>query len=356
MGEWTHPIKQMPMATTSGTTKTFVITVSSRALFDLEESNRIFEEKGMEAFIAHQRNNQQKLLKPGPAMGLVKKLLGINARLPEGAVPFEVVLLSRNSPETAAQVLHAIEAMGLPITRMMFTSGAPTSTYIKALETKLFLSSNPIQVAKALDEGIAAATVLPPTHGGRYENEEKQLRIAFDGDAVLFSDESERACHEGGLDGFHRHEAEREHVPMDAGPFRGFLEALHDVQQAFPPDECPIRTALVTARGAPAHKRAIRTLQDWDVRIDEMMFLGGRNKGPFLRAFGADLFFDDGKQNIANALEHVPAAHVPYGVRNAPGADDTRFTGGAAVAVAPSAAAPEVEVELESVPRRPRRP
>jgi 5'-nucleotidase len=142
------------------------------------------------------------------------------------------------------------------------------------------------------------------------------LRIAFDGDAVIFGDESERVSQEGGLAAFHAHEISRAHEPLSGGPFRGFLAALHNLQSAFPPDHSPIRTALVTARSAPAHKRVILTLREWGVRLDEALFLGGRDKGPFLEAFGADIFFDDSQQNVQNARLHVATGHVPHGVSN----------------------------------------
>lgn len=326
----------------SGDTPTFVITVSSRALFDLEESHEIFETQGEEAFAAYMRERENEPLSPGPAMPLVCKLLALNEKLPDGVVPFEVILLSRNSSETCLRVFNAIEKLKLPITRAVFTDGAPTSNYIEALGTKLFLSSNPKEVAKVIKAGVAAATLAPMKNRRavtqRAGQEHDQIRIAFDGDAVLFGDEAERAHSVGGLEGFHRHERERAHEPLTSGPFRPILEAIHTIQQAFPRGkDCPVRTALVTARGAPAHKRTITTLREWGIRVDESMFLGGRPKGPFLKAFGADLFFDDSRHNIEHANSHdIPSGHVPFGVRNQEGADETKFTGGAAaVAVVP---------------------
>jgi 5'-nucleotidase len=163
-------------------------------------------------------------------------------------------------------------------------------------------------VAQALAAGIAAATILPSKAPQRQSD---QLRIAFDGDAVLFGDESERVSEAEGIDAFHRHETERVLEPLSGGPFRGFLDALHRLQAAFPSEASPIRTALVTARSAPAHKRVILTLREWGVRIDEALFLGGRPKGPFLQAFGADIFFDDSAANVESARRHVATGHVP---------------------------------------------
>lgn len=332
----------VPIMSASENKKPFIISVSARALFDLEESHHIFDEQGMDAYAKYQLENENVLLEPGPAFPLVQKICELNKRLPEGTPNIEVILLSRNSAETGLRVFNTIEKMGLDIERAVFTSGTPTSTYIHAIGAQLFLSSNPIEVAKALKAGIGAATLMPMKKGFKSQND--QIRIAFDGDAVLFSDEAERIHHVHGLEGFHRHEADHALTPLQAGPMKSFLEIIHQVQDAFPPDACPIRTALVTARAAPAHKRAILTLREWGVRIDESMFLGGRPKAPFLKAFGADLFLDDSKQNIDLALGDVPSGHVPHGVRNEENADESRFTGGN-VAVAPV---------LETQPRSPR--
>jgi len=203
----------------------------------------------------------------------------------------------------------------LAITRASFTSGEATWPYIKPFGAHLFLSANPESVRRALEHGIAAATVLPARAP---EQRDDRLRIAFDGDAVIFSDEGERISQTSGIDAFHRHERERAHEPLSGGPFRGFLSALHTLQSAYPPGQaCPIRTALVTARSAPAHERVIRTLREWGVRLDQALFLGGREKGPFLDAFGADIFFDDSLHNIDSARQHVAAGHVPHGIANA---------------------------------------
>jgi 5'-nucleotidase len=192
--------------------------------------------------------------------------------------------------------------------RAAFTRGEPTFPYVNAFGADLFLSANPDSVAQALGAGIAAATILPSKTPQRQSD---QLRIAFDGDAVLFGDEAERISEEGGIDAFHRNESERAMEPLSGGPFRGFLDALHRLQDAFPSEGGPIRTALVTARSAPAHKRVILTLRQWGVRIDEALFLGGRDKGPFLDAFGADIFFDDSTHNVESARRHVATGHVP---------------------------------------------
>ena len=294
-----------------------VIAISSRALFDLEDSHALFEREGVDAFAAYQRTREDEVLAPGIAFPLVRKLLALNADAPAGAPHVEVILLSRNSSDTGLRVFNAIQHHGLDIRRATFTSGAPTWPYIKPFGAHLFLSADAESVRRALEHGIAAATLLPSRAvepSGTFAPD--QIRIAFDGDAVLFDDEGERISREGGLEAFARHERERAHEPLPGGPFRAFLDALHRLQAAYPTEQCPIRTALVTARSAPAHERVIRTLREWGIRLDEALFLGGRPKGPFLQAFGADIFFDDSPHNIDSAREHVAAGHVPHGVVN----------------------------------------
>ena len=293
---------------------TLTIAITTRALFDLEDSHALFERDGSDAYAEHQRAHEDDVLEPGIAFPLVRKLLALNVDAPVDAPHVEVILLSRNSADTGRRIFNSIQHYNLGITRATFTSGEPTWPYIKPFGTQLFLSANPDSVRRALENGIAAATIIP-ARAPAHRND--QLRIAFDGDAVIFGDEGERLSQEGGLDAFHKHERERAREPLSGGPFRGFLAALHDLQAAFPVgDDAPIRTALVTARSAPAHERVIRTLRDWGVRLDEALFLGGRDKGPFLEAFGADIFFDDSPHNIDSARRHVAAGHVPHGVAN----------------------------------------
>ena len=289
------------------------VAITARALFDLERGHALFEREGLAAYAEHQRALEDDMLEPGIAFPLVRKLLSLNAGAPADAPRVEVVLLSRNSSDTGLRIFNSIERHGLQISRAVFTSGAPTTPYIQPFGAQLFLSANPDSVREALREGVAAATILPAKAPARVHD---QLRIAFDGDAVIFGDESERVSQESGIAAFHAHEADRAHEPLSGGPFRGFLAALHALQAAFPAEDAPIRTALVTARSAPAHKRVILTLREWGVRLDEALFLGGRDKGPFLQAFGADIFFDDSRQNIENARLHVASGHVPHGVSN----------------------------------------
>ena len=313
------------------TPRLLTVAVTSRALFDLEEGHSLFEKEGVEAYAAYQRSHEDDILEPGVAFPVVRKLLALNQGAPEDTPRVEVILLSRNSADTGLRIFNSIQHYGLDIVRATFTSGEATWPYVKPFGTDLFLSANPDSVRRALSHGIAAATILPRGKDEQHAAAEAivaddsrlptQLRIAFDGDAVIFGDESERISREQGVEAFGRHEQARAREPLSGGPFRSFLSALHALQAAFPVGEAsPIRTALVTARSAPAHERVIRTLREWDVRLDEALFLGGRHKGPFLEAFGADIFFDDSQHNIDSARQHqhVAAGHVPHGIANDP--------------------------------------
>ena len=290
------------------------VAVTSRALFDLEESHSLYESEGVDAYSDFQRRHEDDVLAPGMAFPVVRKLLALNEGAPAAAPRVEVILLSRNSADTGLRIFNSIQQHKLGIVRATFTSGEPTWPYARPFGADLFLSANPESVRRSLEHGIAAATILPAK---ALQQRHDQLRIAFDGDAVIFGDESERVSREQGVEAFGRHERDKAKEPLSGGPFRGFLSALHDLQAAFPAGrEAPIRTALVTARSAPAHERVIRTLREWDVRLDEALFLGGRHKGPFLEAFGADIFFDDSQHNIDSAARHVATGHVPHGVAN----------------------------------------
>jgi 5'-nucleotidase len=291
-----------------------VVAISSRALFDLEASNRVFEEEGVEAYQRYQLAHEGEVLAAGIALPLVKKLLALNVLAP--ARPrVEVILLSRNTAETGLRIMNSIAHYALDITRAAFTGGESTFPYVPAFDAHLFLSANGDDVRRALDAGHAAAQILPSNFGQNVELTE-ELRIAFDGDAVLFSDQAERVYKTGGLDAFTASEVEAAKEPLSGGPFKNFLAALHRIQSEYPADRAPIRTALVTARSAPAHERVVRTLRAWGIRIDEALFLGGLDKGPFLKAFGADIFFDDQRGHVESARKFVTAGHVPYGIAN----------------------------------------
>ena len=290
------------------------VAVSSSALFDLTESDSVYQNEGLEAYRRYQIQHEEQVLEPGEGFLLVKKLLSLNDQL--GDSPVEVILLSRNSADTGLRVFKSIEAHKLNITRAAFCSGDSPYKYIRAFGSDLFLSTNAEDVRQALDQQVAAATLIGSTVAGNRRRFSNQLKIAFDGDSVLFSDEAERVFQESGLDAFSRSEASSAEEPLEGGPFKNFLFALHKLQQQFPNDDLPIRTALVTSRGAPAHERVIKTLRHWDIRLDESLFLGGRDKGEFLKSFEADIFFDDQAVHCENASSHVASGHVPSGVAN----------------------------------------
>lgn len=291
-----------------------VIAISSRTLFDLEESHRVFEQEGVEAYSAYQIERENEVLAPGVAFPFVRKLLRLNEGRARPLV--EVILLSRNSADTGLRIFNSAEHHQLGITRAAFTNGESPWRYIAPFGADLFLSAHAEDVTAALAAGCAAAALVP---SAVEESPSDQIRIAFDGDAVLFSDEAERIFRERGLDAFKAAERVSARHPLSGGPFKNFLSALHRLQQAFTVDEAPVRTALVTARDAPAHERVIRTLREWDIRIDEAMFLGGMDKTPFLRAFGADIFFDDQQGHVERASSTVATGHVPHGVANQSG-------------------------------------
>lgn len=293
-------------------TDKLVVAISSRALFDLDDSNQVFEQQGLEAYRQYQIAHEEDILAPGDAFPLVRKLLRLNEVLSERQ-PVEVILLSRNSVDTGLRVFNSIQHHGLGIARAAFCGGGNPYRYVGAFGCDLFLSTHAEDVRQALEQGVAAATILPSK---RLSNPDEELRLAFDGDAVLFSDEAEQVFQRDGLEAFAASETAAAREPLSVGPFRNFLGALERIQREFEGERCPIRTALVTARSAPAHERVIRTLRAWGVRLDECLFLGGLDKGSFLKAFGADIFFDDQHSHCTSASEHVTAGHVPHGVSN----------------------------------------
>jgi 5'-nucleotidase len=292
-----------------------VVAISSRALFDFEEENRAFEDGDDRSYMQLQLSRLEEPAKPGVAFSMVQKLLAFNDAK---AQPVEVVILSRNDPVSGMRVFRSAKHYGLAIQRGSFTRGRAPWKYLKPLKANLFLSTHLSDVREALGAGVPAAQVYP--HSVHASNAHPhELRIAFDGDAVLFSDEAERIYQEQGLDAFVQHESQRASQPLPGGPFKPLLEALQRMQQASQQQDgmpIAIRTALVTARSAPSHERAIRTLMDWNIEIDEAIFLGGLAKGEFLREFEPDFFFDDQTGHVESAAGHVPSGHVASGTRN----------------------------------------
>lgn len=312
-----------------------VVAISSRALFDFEEENLVFEQSDDRAYMDLQLQRLDIPAKPGVAFSLVKKLLAFNHAITSTTLPdihltdpsaqaastikpptrpVEVVILSRNDPVSGMRVFRSAQHYGLTIERGSFTRGQAPWRYLKPLHANLFLSTHLRDVRAALAAGVPAAQVYPNSvHAS--DAHPSEVRIAFDGDAVLFSDEAERVYQTLGLQAFQRHEIEKAAQPLPDGPFKPLLVALQNLQQSGTP-QMHIRTALVTARSAPAHERAIRTLMNWNIEVDEAMFLGGLAKGEFLREFEPDFFFDDQTGHIESAAQHVPSGHVASGVRN----------------------------------------
>ncbi|WP_109015529.1 5'-nucleotidase [Novimethylophilus kurashikiensis] len=288
------------------------VAVSSRALFNLEDGNTIFQTEGWAAFDAYMRKNEKKPLRPGVAFPVIQKLLALNI---EGAPrKVDVILLSSNTLDAGARVMNSVRHYGLNIDRAFFTSGGNRFSIAQAGNVTLFLSTNPDEVRRALDRGIASACVQPHSHVGESA---PGIRIAFDGDSVLFDDSAERVNHESGLAAFTQNEQKQARIPLGAGPFKPVLQALQEIQESYADAaDCPIRVALVTARSVSAYERVLHTFRTWRVKVDECFLCGGLPKGPFLAAFGADLFFDDGMHNIESAAQYVPSGHVPHGVAN----------------------------------------
>ncbi|GAA4814747.1 5'-nucleotidase [Marinicella pacifica] len=288
------------------------LAISSRTLFDLDEAHKIFLTEGLSAYRDYQLAREDEPLEPGVAFMLVQKLL--NIKHPEnGGDLVEVVLVSRNNGDTGLRIFNSIEHHGLNISRAVFSNGGSPYDYLPALGVELFLSAHNSDVVGAIKAGHAAAHLMTRKS---IKSQDSQVRIAFDGDAVIFSDESEQIYQSGGLEAFRENEHNLRNQPLTPGPFERFLKKLHDLQTLFAPGESPIRTALVTARSAPSHKRVILTLRSWGIRIDEALFLGGQDKSDFLKSFRADIFFEDQLTYVKTASEHTATGHVPYGITN----------------------------------------
>lgn len=310
-------VKQNVLSGKHRMTDGLVIGISARALFDLTKEHAIYESQGVDAYCRYQIANEQIPLKPGPGFGLIRSFLALNTAGEDTLV--EVIIMSHNSPDTSLRVFNTIRHYHLPITRAVLVSGASLAPYLEAFHTDLYLSACEEDVQCAIDSGIAAG-IICTERGGNFQadmgqNEElTQIRIAFDGDAVLFTDESERIFQAKGLHAFEENEERNARTPLAEGPFAHFLKKLSALQERLQEEtgECPVRTALVTSRSAPAHERVIRTLRAWHVRVDEAFFLGGLEKKAVLAAFGAQIFFDDQSIHTLSAAEAVPAARVPY--------------------------------------------
>jgi 5'-nucleotidase len=291
-----------------------VIGVSSRALFDLNRENEIFEKEGLEAYCRYQLEHENDVLKPGTGFALIEAILSIN-EIEAGVRRTEVVIISRNSADTSLRISNSIDSYELDITRAAFTGGEPVAKYLNAFEVDLFLSATEEDVQAAVESNVAAGLIYDGPSRNRTDPLE-QIRIAFDGDAVLFSKESEMIYQQQGLEAFIEHEKLNVEKPLPEGPFAKLLKTLSflqfDLINSSTQKSPPIRTALVTARNSPAHERVIRTLRTWNVRIDETFFLGGVPKHKILESFSPHIFFDDQHQHCEGAARVVPTARVPH--------------------------------------------
>jgi 5'-nucleotidase len=285
-----------------------VIAISSRALFSLEEENSIFDKEGVEAYYNYQLSRIDDLLSKGSAFKFVQNLLAINNKFDNKLI--EVIILSRNNAATGLRIGRSIEHYNLDIERTGWTAGTPVSRYLDAFKVDLFLSVHSQDVEEAVNSGVAAATILP--HTPITSEESDIVKIAFDGDAVLFGDESERIYQEEGLEAFIEHERQNAKHPLSQGPFFKFLKTISEIQDKFPMERSPIRTALVTARNFSTHERVLGTLEGWGVRVDEAFFQGGVQKKEVVKAFGADIFFDDQDTHLEYTSKETPSAKVPY--------------------------------------------
>jgi 5'-nucleotidase len=286
-----------------------VIGISSRALFDLEDENSLFEHQGVDAYRKYQLEHEGEVLKPGTAFPLIKALLRLNQLDPDKHL-VEVLVMSRNTPDTGMRIFNSINHYGLDVSRAAFSGGSPHTSYLDAFSVDLFLSKSESDVQAAVDNGVAAAVICAPPLD--FDPDNDQIRIAFDGDAVLFSEESENIYKQEGLEAFSRHEVAMANVPMTEGPFAKLLKTLSYLQKDFKEGISPVRIALVTARNSPAHARVVNTLRDWNVHVDEAFFLGGIPKDQVLKAFKAHIFFDDQDLHLDSASRVVPSGKVPY--------------------------------------------
>ena len=282
-----------------------VVAISSRALFDLEHENQIFENNGIEAYTRYQIEHENTVLPKGTAFPLVEALLSLNEKFEEPIV--EVIILSSNSPETGLRVFNSISEYGLDIVRAAFTGGEAKHPYLEAFNIDLFLSRNEKEVQDAIDQGVAAALVYDAPRD--YHPNQKEIRIAFDADAVVFSDESELIYKQEGLEAFYENENANAENAMNEGPFAKLLKTLSKIKEK---DDSLLKIAIVTARNSPAHKRVILTLRKWGCKIDEMFFLGGVTKDKVLKAFNAHIFFDDQDYHVGPASQLIPSGRVPY--------------------------------------------
>ncbi len=303
-------------------TDTLVVGISATALFDLSEADAVFQSKykddketAMREYRKFMLEREDEALKDGTGMPLVKALLDLNKHQPDGESPLiEVVVMSRNSPETGIQVFNNIRRHNLNITRHAFTGGESVVDYLDAYDVDLFLTTNVKDAQRVIDGFTCAAAILEKPPEGSSEIEQGQVRIAFDGDAVLFDDSSEIVYKTEGIGSFHTNEDDKQDIPMAEGPYASLLRKLARLQERLPfsVEYSPVRIAIVTARNAPAEMRVIKTLRQWGIYVDQVFFLGGLEKSKILKALKSHIFFDDQDLHLEEASKYVPSGKVPY--------------------------------------------
>ncbi len=299
--------------------KKLVVGVASSALFDLTESDKVFQEQGENKYREYQRENRYEILNKGVAFPFIKRLLNLNTSFPDEH-PVEVVLMSRNDPDTGLRVFESIEKYGLDITRAAFMAGESPYRYIPAFNVSLFLSSNEEDVKKAIEAEYPAGIVLPSKF---QDDDNMELCIAFDFDGVLASDESEKVYKEEGLDRFQESESENEDIPHVPGPLKELCAKISFFQKLERRRKYKdksynklLKVAIVTARSAPSHKRVVTTLNDWGISPDETFFMGGVDKTRVLEILKPQIFFDDQVDHLTGAANHIPSVHIPFGIAN----------------------------------------
>jgi len=296
-----------------------VIAISTRALFDLSHENEIFEKRGSDEYEKYQQDNESSILEPGVGFPLVRAMLSLNGYLSEEK-QIEVIVVSQNSPSVALRIRNSVNHYGLGISRFIYTSGESTAKYLRSLHANLFLSANHLDVRMAHDAGIASGLIVGKPEVKVPNAVLTEIRLAFDGDGVLFDSESERVFRDSKIDGFHKHESELAAVPLNPGPYAPLLKALRYYQDELNGKGPRIVIGLVTARNSPADERVFRTLRSWGVSVGFAAFLGGVDKTDVLLSFEPQIFFDDQHEHCLRASSRVPTAKVSSDVFDANGA------------------------------------
>ncbi|MEU2840850.1 5'-nucleotidase [Streptomyces sp. NPDC007076] len=298
-----------------------VIGIASSALFDLAESDAVFREQGEEGYRGYQAEHLANTLRPGVAFPFIRRLLSLNDLSEEGDPLVEVIVLSRNDPDTGLRVMRSIQTHGLQISRAIFMQGRSPYQFMPALNMSLFLSANAGDVREAVSRGLPAGHVLGEPHED--DTSDRDLRISFDFDGVLATDESEQVYKTGGIEGFRAHEVLNAAVPHDAGPLKDFLASINRIQQREEEERqkdtdyrIRLHVSLVTARNAPAHERAVGSLKNWGVTVNDAFFLGGIDKGEIMKVLKPHIFFDDQEGHLASTSRTTPSVHVPFGKLN----------------------------------------